>query len=126
MAKRKPLGVRIICILGILGAILEVVGGIGLMAFAGFISLRIPGVPLPAFFTQPLLVGIMGIALLVLGIASFIALRWLCAMKRTGWLAYMGILLVSIALHIASFTFTDVILPAIIVAYLLYIRKLFK
>jgi len=127
MAKGRPPGVTIICILGTLGAILEIVGGIGLMAFAGLIGTgAIPGVPLPPSFIPPFLVGIKGAALLVLGIASFIALRWLCQMKKTGWTAYMGILLVSIALHIATFTFFDVILPAIIVAYLWYVRRLFK
>jgi hypothetical protein len=123
----RPPGVTIICILGTIGAILEMVGGIGLMAFAGLIGTgTIPGVPLPPSFIPPLFVGIKGAALLVLGIASLIALRWLCVMRRTGWLAYMGIVLVSIALHIATFSFGDVILPAIIVAYLWYVRKLFK
>jgi hypothetical protein len=125
MAER-PTGVTVICILGFLGAILEIVGGLGMVALGGlFGGMSVPSMgAIPGFLAG--MFGIFGAILLILGIASFVVIFWLWKMKKIGWTLTMILEIIGILLSLVSFNIIGIVIPVIIVIYLWLKKDLFK
>ena len=120
---QRPLGVTVICILGFLGAILGIVGGLGLIVVGSFFSGAVMGA-VPGFLAGML--GVFGGVLIVLGIISFVVIYWLWQMKKIGWTLTLIIEIIGILLNLASFNIIGLVIPVIIVVYLLLKKDLFK
>lgn len=123
---QRPTGVSVICILGFLGAIIEIVGGLGMVALGGLTGgIAIPEMAaVPGFLAGML--GIFGAILVVLGIASFVVIFWLWQMKKIGWTLTMILEIIGILLSLVSFNIIGLVIPVIIVIYLWLKKDLFK
>lgn len=121
MAQERPLGVTVICILGWIGAILSIIGGIGI-AFLGPLLGAFAEVPAMA----GVVVGFLGIVTLILGLVLLVAFYWLWQMKKTGWTIVMVLEIIGIIMSLVSLNIWNIIIPVIIVLYLYTKKDLFK
>ena len=121
MAER-PLGVSIICILGFLGAILSILAGVALLALPSLTE--VAGAEIPVLFGG--FPEIAGIIVLIIGIATLIALVWLWQMKKIGWTIIMVLEIISIIMAIVQMQMVNLIIPLIIIIYLWTKKDLFK
>lgn len=111
----RPLGVTIICILGIIAALLAIAGGAGALMLGGLLGIDL----------------VMGLSLvsLVVAIITLISLIWLWQMKKMGWTLVMILEIISLIIMIAGFSLMNtasIVIALIIVVYLYTKRTLFK
>lgn len=120
METKRPVGVTIIAILAIIGGILLLFGGIAFVAFAPILSqintiedndssnssfsLNINGtdvtVPKNALFIFGGFLGIIGGALIVIGIAGFVVAWGLLTGKGWAWIVTIIVAIISIILNL--------------------------
>ena len=120
METKRPVGVTIIAILAIIGGILLLFGGIAFVAFAPILSqintiedndssnssfsLNINGtdvtVPKNALFIFGGFLGIIGGALIVIGIAGFVVAWGLLTGKGWAWIVTIIVAIISITLNL--------------------------
>ncbi|HKQ22391.1 MAG TPA: hypothetical protein VJS91_10160 [Nitrososphaeraceae archaeon] len=120
METKRPIGVTIIAILAIIGGILLLFGGIAFVALAPIlsqinmndndttsnssISLNINGtdvtIPKNTIFIFGGFLGVIGVMLIVIGIASFVVAWGLLTGKGWAWIVTIIIVIISIILNI--------------------------
>ena len=120
METKRPIGVTIIAILTIIGGILLLFGGIAFVALAPIltqinmndnnttsnssISLNINGtdvtIPKNTIFLFGGFLGVIGVILIVIGIASFVVAWGLLTGKGWAWIVTIIIVIISIILNI--------------------------
>ena len=120
METKRPIGVTIIAILAIIGGILLLFGGIAFVALAPIlsqinmndnnttsnssISLNINGtdvtIPKNTIFIFGGFLGVIGVMLIVIGIASFVVAWGLLTGKGWAWIVTIIIAIISIILNI--------------------------
>jgi lysylphosphatidylglycerol synthetase-like protein (DUF2156 family) len=121
MPRQRPIGVTILAILSFLGGLFEIFAGLGMMALAAISGTIDPAVfgPLAAFM------GIIGILLLILGLVTMVVAIGLWRMRAWAWWVAIIVNIVSLAINAASYSWTGLVLPLIIVIYLVVIRDKF-
>ncbi len=114
----RPLGVTIICILGILGSLFW----IGM----GTISLGLGSMGLGSLPELGAMLSAMGTIVLVLGILLLLGFYWAWKMQKKGWTIVMVLEIIGIILSLATGDITSAALPVIIVLYLYLKRGMFS
>lgn len=138
---KRPLGIKILCILGWLEALVILLAGIALIGLGFFggslIGNFIGGDILGTLGTGGVanligeIMGVLGILLAILGAASFWITFWLWKMQKRGWkwaiYAQITTLLLGIVgLLLDPTSILDLIIPVIIVIYLWMKKDLFQ
>lgn len=145
---KRPLGITALCVMGWLEALLILLGGLALavlrVSIPSLLSL-LGGNIFGTNFGTPLLAGnisdlfggivvVLGIALVILGVASFIIVYWLWQMQKRGWkwavysqATNLSLGVVEVLIDPTALTaMIGLIIPAIFVIYLWLKRDLFK
>lgn len=118
MASKRPTGVSIICILGFIGAILQIIGGITMAAFSDMVA--------SAIAWDPSSMMALGVITLIIGIITFIGVYWLWKMLKKGWTIVMVLEILGLIIGIATMNIISIVIALIILIYLWMKRALFK
>ncbi len=113
----RPMGVTIICILVLLGAIFSIIGGATSVMLSGMMAVLMPGLGV-------LTVGI-GAVTIIIGIIYLLCFWWLWKMLKKGYKFTMIISVISLILSVIGMNIIGVVLSIIILAYLYMKRALF-
>jgi hypothetical protein len=117
--KQRPIGVTIICVFGLLGALLSVFGGV---------SALLPGSYLVMGNAAALggLVVAISVITVILGLANFIGIYWLFHLLRKGWILTMVLELVDLVLSVVTWNYIGIVISGVIAIYLFTRKELFK
>lgn len=140
--EKRPLGIKIICILGWLEAVIILLAGLALVflgtletsLIGNLIGTNIFGMPMEAGGIVGLIAeisAVLGIVLAILGAVSFLVTYWLWKMTKRGWKWAMysqvsTLLLGIISLVLDPTAILEMIIPVIIIIYLWFKKDLFK
>ena len=118
MQKKRPLGVTILAILAIIIGIFSIIGGIALIGLS--VIGGIFGLAIPAGW------GILyGVAALILGFISLVAGGGLLTLRMWAWWLLLIVGIAQIVIYGLGLNWVTVALWAIIVIYLILVRKAF-
>ena len=115
---QRPIGVTIIAILSFLAGLVEILGGLALMALGGIGAVAGAGI-------FGALAAVVGGVLLLLGIVTIIVAIGLWRMRSWAWWVSIIVNLASILIAVGSYNWIGVLFPLIIVLYLVIIRDKF-
>ncbi|MBN2042400.1 MAG: hypothetical protein JW754_01185 [Candidatus Aenigmarchaeota archaeon] len=113
----RPLGVTIICILVLIGAILSLIGGASAFMFAGLMGAIMPGMEMLGMAA--------GAVSIIIGIIYFLCFWWLWKMMKKGYTFTMILSVISLIISIIGMNIIGVVLAIIILVYLYMKRGLF-
>ncbi|UCD04202.1 MAG: hypothetical protein JSW73_00960 [Candidatus Woesearchaeota archaeon] len=122
----RPLGVTIIAVLGILGALITILGGLGASVGGTFLS-TFSGGTVAGLISGALLIA-LGIVLIIVGIIWLVSYYWLFKMKKLGWQLVIIFGIISLILNIIGFAAASklgIVLTVIIIVYLWIKKDLF-
>ena len=129
-APRRPTGVTVVSILGIIISLLTIVGGAGLLGLGGLAASAGVEVGMSAALMAGLsgMAMILGAAFLVIGIIELVAYVMLLKMKRVGWILVVLFGIITIVMGLVTNPMGNIIsivITVIIIAYLFTKRQLF-
>jgi len=124
----RPLGVTIICILGLIGATLNVIFGASFIGL--FVTESAMGIENTIGFSSSDHL-LLGVSYVILGLAMAIGFIWLWQMKKIGWKIVIIVEIINGIGFFILFTWPTMdlivlIIAAIIIAYLWVKKDLFK
>lgn len=120
MPAKRPIGVTIIAILSFLAGLLEVFGGLALLAVAGLGAAAGAGMGMLAAFA-----GILGGVLLLVGLITLAVAIGLWRMRSWAWWVALIVNVISILVSIGLESWISLVFPVILVIYLVAIRDKF-
>ena len=127
MAKiSRPAGVSLICILGLVGALLSILGGLGAIIGASLIETTGPLFSLAEYGLTSVSLALIGVGTMIIGIVLLVSMIWLWNMRKIGWTAVMILEGLSLVIALVTLDLISMIIPAIIIIYLWTKKKLFK
>jgi hypothetical protein len=109
----RPLGITVISILNWIGAAFQVVGGVFLLSFGGFMSFM----PMMGGLFGPAS-QISGLIFILLGLITGVVTKWLWDMEKRGWTWVIIFNGVSFGASLFSLNFVSVVISGMIVFYL--------
>lgn len=109
----RPLGITVISILNWIGAAFQIVGGVFLLSFGGFMSFM----PMMGGLFGPVS-QITGAVFILLGLITGVVTKWLWDMERRGWTWVIIFNGVSFGASLFSFNLVSAVISGMIVFYL--------